>query len=291
MFTRFSQTYKGILLALAGYASFAVGDTTSKYLVQFYSIYQIIGLNCLLASLIMVILIPVLKEDKPLFDTQKPWLHFIKCMATLLIGYLNVLALSHLPMAVFYTVIFVKPLWAAILTALFYGDNGRVYNWVAIAAGFCGVVVAINPGVESFNPWMLLPLVAALCSATGFVVSRSMPTASIFSLGFYPVTMTAVVSFPLLLSVFEMPSLFHWLLFVVNAAGMVGGIAIVSLAFRAVPGYVAAPFQYSQIIYGTVFGFLIFGDVVQVQTVLGAVIIIGSGLFLIYQQSRKDTVS
>lgn len=286
MFKSLNTTQKGMVWALLGYSAFALSDTCAKFLTAEYSFWQIICLDTGLAAVFMIALSPILCPDKNILKIHRPRIHMFRAVLNFLISILFVLSLSKLSLTLAYTLVFAKPFFVAVLVIFIYQEKPHLHRILAIFIGFSGIVIAMRPGMQAFDPWFFLPLLAAFVIALMFVISRSLEGESNFALGFYPAAGTFILSLPMMAATFQTPTLPDFLLFAGSGAGITAGLIGLSLAFRMAPGGAIAPFHYVQMIWGIVLGYLIFGDVPDLWTLAGAAIIIASGLYLL-QYERK----
>ncbi|MCF8495227.1 MAG: DMT family transporter [Alphaproteobacteria bacterium] len=287
MSSTLSPIHKAMLLSALGYAGFSASDAAVKFLTQYYSIFEIIVLIKLCAGCFLLLLAPLICRGRKLFTTKVPLLHALRGVLNALISIIVVLAFSKLPMTNVYAVLFTGPFFAVLLSIFLYGERLTQGRSIAIAAGFSGVLIAMRPGTAAADPLLLLPLCSAAMAALLFTVSRSLRDESIFSLGFWPVMGAALFCLPLAWPDFIIPTPVHIPLFFISGAGIVTGLLCVSLAFRAAPAASVTPFHYTQIIWGTIYGLLIFGDLPDMWTFAGAAVIIASGLYLV-RKERKN---
>jgi len=278
MFSGLSPTYKGILLALSGYSAFAVADICAKWLMQHYTVSQVICIENILAVILLVILSPLLGGLKGTFDRKN--LKINLCRAALNFTLAMILNYSYkiFPLADVYTMIFTKPFMVTLLAFWFFREVASKAQWLAIVAGFIGVIIAMRPGTEVFDPMLFLPLLATVMIALLFFTARFLDKPSAFSAGFFPTLGVAVLAFPLMITDFVMPAID-----LMAALGMTA----VSLSFRIAASSVVAPFLYIEMLWALVFGWLIFGDAPDVWMLTGAGIIILSGIYLLLSERRN----
>jgi drug/metabolite transporter (DMT)-like permease len=287
MFNAFSPAYKGILLALAGYTGFSVADACAKYLTPLYSIYQIVTVETFIAAIILLAFSPFFGGTKDLFKRKFLKINLARGVLNLIITLLVTLSFKYLPLADAYTVIFLMPFMATILSVLFYGQKTSGQVWAAIVFGFSGIVVAFQPTSESFNPFILIPAAAALAIAVMFILSRSLQGSSILSLGFWPMAVSSVLCFPLALTDMKSIDPAHIWIFVIQAGGACIGLTCLSMAFRMAPASLVSPFLYTQMIWGLIFGIFIFGDYPDAWMLIGSAIVILSGIYLTRLAARE----
>lgn len=287
MFSSLSPTYKGILLALIGYSAFAVADICAKWLMQHYTVSQVICIENILAVTLLVILAPLLGGLKGTFDRKN--LKINLCRAALNFTLAMILNYSYkiFPLADVYTMIFTKPFMVTLLAFWFFREVASKAQWLAIVAGFIGVMIAMRPGTEVFDPMLFLPLLATVMIALLFFTARFLDKPSAFSAGFFPTLGVAVLAFPLMITDFVMPEISHMAVFVLLGMMAALGMTAVSLSFRIAASSVVAPFLYIEMLWALVFGWLIFGDVPDVWMLVGAGIIILSGIYLLLSERRN----
>ena len=193
------------------------------------------------------------------------------------------------PLADVYTMIFTKPFMVTLLAFWFFREVASKSQWLAIVAGFIGVIIAMRPGTEVFNPMLFLPLLATVMIALLFFTARFLDKPSAFSAGFFPTLGVAVLAFPLMIGDFVVPEASHMAVFVLLGMMAALGMTAVSLSFRIAASSVVAPFLYIEMLWALVFGWLIFGDVPDVWMLVGAGIIILSGIYLLLSERRNLT--
>lgn len=289
MIPKLNPTQKGILLALMGYTGFSVSDASAKFLTGHYSTMLVITFITLSASVFLLALSPWLGGlAGPRPHTIK--FHLLRTIINFSISILVVMAFARLPLASIYTMIFAMPFIAALLAIPLYKESVTSARWVAIIVGFGGVLIAMRPSPAGFDLDLLLPLGVALGAAVMWIVSRSLDGESAFSMGFYPVFGTFLLTLPFVLTAESLPAPGHIPFFMICGAGVSAGMICLSLAFRAAPSAAVSPFQYSQMIWGLVFGYVLFSDIPDFWTMIGAAIIIASGLGLIFSERGKARV-
>jgi drug/metabolite transporter (DMT)-like permease len=168
-------------------------------------------------------------------------------------------------------------------------------RWSAVGVGFIGVLIMLRPGVATIGPGSIAALAAACCSAFSILLVRKLSaTESTAGIALYS-NLTVVVGMGLLLPFgATLPNLPDFLL--MAASGLVGGTALLVLivAYRRAPAALVAPFQYSQMVWAIVLGFIIWRDIPDPAKLLGAAIVAASGLFILYRETtlgRRPTAS
>ena len=284
---RADRPFRGIALILASAVFLGISDVTSKYLSATLPSIEIAWIRFLVFALIMV---PAMLPGSPLFAlrTKLPGLQVMRGVALLSASLFFISGLRFLPIAEASATSFVSPLIVTALSIFFLGESVGVRRWLATAVGLVGVLIVLRPGSSAFHPAAFFPLVSALSWAFTLVMTRmisgrepvvtTMTYSSIVGLGI----LSALV--PL---VWVAPT-WHDVLF-----GVFVGIAstlgqwIVVLAFRYANASVLAPFSYAQLLWVSILGLVIFGEVPDIWTVIGAAFIVASGLYTLHRERLR----
>lgn len=219
--------------------------------------------------------------------TDKLWLHVLRALCGVLIFYMMINGFKQLGLALSYTLIFVGPFFAALLSIVFLKEKVGIYRWLSMAGGFLGILVVLRPGIEQLHPAALGILLAALLFAVATNIARKIgedePLLA-FSLFGSVISLQAYAVLTFWDGAAVIPRGSQWGLFALIAMFHVGGSLMTARAFSMTETALVAPFHYVQLLWGTLFGIVIFSTVPDVWTALGASLIVMSGLFLIYRE-------
>ena len=294
MFNALSPTYKGLLFALVGYSCFACADAGTKWLTQHYSIYQTIAMENVFSMLIILACAPVIGGIKSLADisAQRDWrVHILRGIFTFSINAVVVYSFAILPLTSVYTAGFMMPFAASLLALFIYKETIGLHRWISITVGFIGILIAFrpwdNPMDISLTAALALagvPITAAILHLSAKSCKHSTPLAMGFwpiALSFIPMSLCALLLEPAPLILTHIP--------VAAAAGAAVGIGFlfVSLAFKIGNAANASAMLYVQMLWGLIFGALIFGDLPTASMAIGAPIIVLSGLYLIWHEHQS----
>jgi drug/metabolite transporter (DMT)-like permease len=231
------------------------------------------------------------------FRAKRPWLNLLRGALHAAATLLFFTAVKYMPLADVFVIYFVEPFMLTAMSALFLGEKVGWRRWLAIVVGFGGAMIVIQPSFEIFGLTALLPVLCAFLFALYLFLNRAIVDAdppltmqTIAGLGgaiFMGVALLIgdradVADFGIALP----GSFFTFALLVVLGALSGYGHLLVVRAFRLAPVSVLAPFQYFEIISATILGFTLFGDFPSPSKWLGVVIIVGSGLFIIWRAHR-----
>ena len=212
----------------------------------------------------------------------------MRTIATTLTGISAFYAFSKLPLAQVYAILFAAPLLITILSIPILGEQVRLRRWVAVLIGLCGVLVVLRPGAEPLTLGHLAALVAAVGGALASIIVRKIgkDERSVVLL-IYPMMTNFMIMGAALPFVHQPMTMEHLGGIVVMSIMALIGSALVIAAYKAGEAVIVAPMQYSQIIWASVFGALLFGETMDFATLLGAVIIIGSGVYIVYAKDAE----
>lgn len=276
-----------LLFAVAAFALYSSMDATAKLLSVRYP------LPVVLAGTAGFALLPIGWMAKrnggwTALRTRRPLLHATRSVLVLLNIGCAFTSYRLLPLADAYAIAFSAPFFITIGSMVFLGEPVGWRRWCAIVAGFAGVLIALKPGEEAFSIGALAAIGSALTYSTQALVMRYMRlTETRESTIFYPslfiFSLTSVVGGEswLDLRAVDMP------LFVL--CGILNGAAQIcfATALRGAPAASVAPFQYTQILWGTLYGLALFGDVPPRSVALGGAIVVGSGLYVLHRETVR----
>ncbi|WP_210484775.1 DMT family transporter [Microvirga antarctica] len=269
----------GIGLMLLGIFLFAVNDVMGKWLVATYSVGQVLLLRSAAA---LVVLLPIIRrQNVPLAVPPRPGLHCVRiCLSTLEVASFYA-AVTYLPLADVMTYYLAGPIYVAAFAYVLLGEKLDAPRIVAIAVGFVGVVVALRPSVATITLPALIALGGSVFYALLMITTRQLrdtPDATLVLGQIIGALLFGAVAAPFAWvwpSALDLSALF--LLGVVSMAGHM----CVNRSLKLAPASVVAPYQYTLIVWAIVLGYLAFGDIVEMGTLVGAGIICGAGLVLL----------
>lgn len=276
----------GAFYALAAFAVFSTHDVVIKFLGGSYAPFQIIFFSTLFSfPLIMFMLIKDRTEGH--LRPVHPWWTLFRTLAAMINTTSAFYAFSVLPLAQVYALIFATPLVITILSIPVLGEHVGFHRWLAVIAGLVGVIVVLRPGATELTLGHLAALSCAFFGAFASIVVRKVGREERTAvLMLYPLIANFIVMGTVMTFFYHpLPLLDLGGVGMVSVLGFAGGLGLV-LAYRASEAAIVAPMQYSQIIWATIFGYFIFGEKVDLPTIIGAGIIILSGLYIVFRESR-----
>jgi drug/metabolite transporter (DMT)-like permease len=278
---------RGIALILATTVCFATLDTLSKLINKHLPINEIIWGRYAFHGLALTLLIgPRMKLD--LIRTAHPWTQILRGLILLVSSGLFTSALLFLPLAEAAALSFVAPLVLNALSVPLLGERVRLSQWIAVAAGFAGVLVIIRPGGQLFSIATALPLGCAVTYALFQIITRKYAGRdSAYTTHFWTALVCTVCLSFTLPFYWKTPEWWGWLTLL--AMGLVGGIGhyLLIRAYEKAPPATLAPFSYVQLVWAGLISWLVFDHIPDAGSMLGMSIIVASGLFAIWMQRRS----
>lgn len=277
----------GIALMCGASLCFTGIDTSAKYLNQYMDTVQVVWARYLGAFLIGLIFInPFSTPD--LMRTGRPWLQLGRSMLLLFSTILNIFALRYLQLDETMSILFATPLLVALLSIPFLGESIGPRRWAAIVVGFIGILIITRPGFGHMHPAALLTVVGTFCFALYNISTRILSTTdSSGTTLFYSSLFGAVVMSLALPFVWTWPN--GWfqaaIMVIMGSCGALGHYLLI-IAHRLAPASILAPFIYTQLIWVIISGYLVFNDLPNHWTLIGACVVIASGLYLLYRERR-----
>jgi len=273
----------GITWMLATMFCFVTLDSTAKYLMQTYPVVQVIWARFFFHLLFVIVLMgPQLARRIKSQSLLHQGMRSLFMFTTTVLFFVGI---SLLPLTTAATIMFMSPVIVTILAIPLLGEKVGLRRWMGIVIGFAGALVVMRPGTDSLQLSILIVLAAAVTHALYQVFTRKLGTRdSPMTSLFYTAIIGALVTTVVVPFYWQPVIAFDWLLFVF--AGIAGGIGHLCLirALRHAPASVVAPFSYSSLLWATVFGFVLFGDLPDVWTLSGAALIICSGLYIFHRE-------
>lgn len=288
---------KAVLLKLASAFLFAMMSGCVRYVSDVTPVGQVVFFRAFWAILPVVVIYAWRRELRAAVTTSRPLGHFFRGLISVVGMFLNFAALARLPIVDVTTLGFASPLITVALSALILKERVRVYRWSAVAIGFVGVLVMLWPHLEIshyVNAASAAATVGAMCAlASAFTNAGSIiqtrrltDTETTSSIVFYFSVICAIGGL--------LTAPFGWIvpnvpqLIALIALGIFGGLSHILLteSYRYAPASLLAPLDYTTLIWAFVIGYWAFGEVPTIYVYLGAAIVAGSGLYVIWRERQ-----
>ncbi|WP_328702458.1 DMT family transporter [Belnapia arida] len=276
----------GIAMMLLGVLLFAVNDTLGKWLVGAYTVGQLFLVRSIAGLCFMA---PFIWRTgpEPFLRPPRPGLQLLRVAFSTLEGSLFFWALTELPLAEVMTYYMAGPIYVTALSPFLLGERVGWRRWTAVAVGFGGVVLALDPSPGSFSAGAVCALVGSFSYACFMVATRKL--AGTPGTVLMTAQLVAAVLFGgvlVLVQGWTPPGALDLVLMLCLGLGSLSGNLCVNQALRMAPASVVVPYQYTLILWGMLFGYLFFGEMVGPLTLAGAAVIIGAGLFIFMREQQ-----
>ena len=274
------------LFLLAG-VCFSTLDTTAKWLVRDHTLFLVVWARYIGQ---MVVVTPVAwhRGGNDFWRTRHLGTQLARsvCLVVATVCFFG--ALRFLPLAEASAITFLAPMFAVFLSMPVLGEKPTRARWIAAIVGFVGILILVRPGAAAFHPAAALLVLAALANALYQLLTRKLPNDTPYTTLFYSALVgTAVLS--LALPVAELPKevTAHDAVFLLLLGVFAGlGHYLLIGAFLAAPASLVAPFAYLQMIWATLYGYVVFGQLPDGFSAIGMAVIVASGVGLVWHERR-----
>jgi drug/metabolite transporter (DMT)-like permease len=283
------QNLKGVLLAFAAFAAYSWSDASVKLVGGDLSPYQSAFLGAVFGLAGFPFLMKPGDHWLDVVRTSNRPLWLLRFFAASMGSIGAVIAFTHLSMAEAFVLIFLLPCFVTIMSVLFLKEQVGVRRWGAVALGFIGTLIVLRPGFRELSIGHLGAVFGGLSGAISIICYRAIgPTEKNISLYSAGVLGVLVVSGLLMIPDFRIPTLEQWIYLAgYGLLAAVGGILLMYAANHA-PAALIGPTQYSQMLWAVLFGYLVFGDTVDMPMVAGIVLICGSGFLTLVRERVRN---
>lgn len=283
-----SGNTRGALLALLGFALFATHDVLVKAMGATYAPFQIVFFSVLFSFPLAVFML--MRDAKPgsLRPVNPGWM-VARTVSVVITGLGAFYAFSSLPLAQVYAILFAAPLLITLMAIPILGERVRLRRGLAVVVGLIGVLVVLRPGTVELELGHIAALAAAVGGAFSSVVVRKIgPQERRVVLMVYPMMANFVLMACVMPFTYQpMPVTDLGAMLVIACLAFVAMMFIIA-AYSAGQAVIVAPMQYSQIIWAAAYGMLFFDETIDLMTLLGAGIIIASGVYIVLREGRSD---
>lgn len=283
-----SPNTRGAILGLLGFGIFSIHDVIVKYLGATYSPFQILFFSVLFAFP-MISFMLVRDSLAGTMRPHHPWWTALRTLSLLISGGCGFYAFSVLPLTQTYSILFAVPLVITLLAIPMLGEKVGLHRGGAVLIGLIGVLIVVRPGASEITSGHAAAFVTVFFSSLASVIVRRVGKEE---------RNLVLLMFPMLASFVVMGALMPLDykpmplndLIAIAALSVLGFVALnfMIIAYQTGEAAVVAPMQYSQMLWATLYGFLIFSETPEQHTLIGAAVIIASGLYIVFRESRKN---
>ena len=298
---------KGIIFILLAMMVFSAQDGIMKYIFNFVSLYEVYLIRTVV-SFVLILIFLILTKKPIVFKSHYPFLTFCRVIL-FFFGFSSFyISLTVLPLGTATALFFVTPFLITIFAHFFLNEKIGPRRWSAVAVGFVGVYVTLNPDFSNFNYLSLLPILCALCYSLSMIIIKKTSDkdsvytqtftfyigAIIFSLFFYFIIGDGkfnTTDHPASQFIFRewFVDLENSYLFMVST-GFTATIAFLLLftAYSIASPAVVSPFEYSILLWSPLIGWIYFKEIPTLNTIIGIIIIVSSGIYIFLREKTQD---
>jgi drug/metabolite transporter (DMT)-like permease len=280
---------RGIGFICLSMALFVVNDALVKYASETMPAAQLIFVRGVMASLLVLTIVHATGAAPRLGEVLHRWVA-LRALVDAVGTFLYLVALFHLPIANATAINMAAPLFIAVFAVFFLREQIGVGRWLAIVAGFGGVLLIIRPAADAFNVYAVVCLVGTVLMAVRDLLTRKIGA------GVPAVVITFATAIAITLFAGAMSALqgwrtfgaFEFALLATASVFLAGGYLCLVLAMRFGELSVVGPFRYSGLLWALLIGFAVWGDVPDLLAWAGIALLIGSGLFLLHRERLRS---
>ncbi len=301
-----SDNIKGIGFIALAMLIFSLQNIAVKFINGGYPVLEIVIFRSFIALPATLFLFR-LEGGRGLPITRQPKFEYLRGGFLFLSYTTYFMGLAALPLADVASIRFSAPIFITLLSVILLGEQVGPRRWIALLVGFAGVLFIVRPGSATFNLGSVFVLIATTFYSLNVMVTRKLRTTdSSATMAYYSTLVYLVAAFVLaplavfvgempgahpsiafLLRPWTMPTLLDWL--IMSGLGLVwaSGMYLMARAYSLALASVAAPFEYVALPINTMWGFLIWQEIPTIATMVGALLTLGSGVYVLYRERRE----
>ena len=276
----------GIIFAILAYFSFSLLDTIQKTAVIYHSIFQILFLKYFF-TLFLSVTESVRKKNKIFYKTKKIRLQITRSILSIIESGCFVLSFRYLSLADAHSIGSLTPIIVVTLSAVLLREQVNFKTWIAIFFGFLGVLIIMRPGLSIFDPKSLIPLGAAFFLGLYQIITRKVSEYDSSETSLFYTSIVGIVLMSFLMPFFWYPmQAFSYILFLGIGIFFSLGIYFQIIALSFAKASVVQPFHYTLILWAIILGYIFYKDIPDIFTIVGALIITLSGIYVLNSRSK-----
>ncbi|MDO6963367.1 DMT family transporter [Rhizobium alvei] len=270
---------------LSGMLMFTLNDTMGKWLVGIFPIGQVILLRSIAALIVLAPFVwkigvrPLISVDRPLLQISRVVLSTAEVSAFYF-------AVAYMPLADVMTYWLASPIYVAALSPFLLGERVGWRRWTAIAIGFVGVMVALEPSKAVFSAPALISIFGSMAFAFMMITARSLRGTPDTVLVFWQTLGAGVAGLATIPFAWVPPAASDVALLALLGVVSMTAHVLVNRAFKLADAAIVAPLQYTQLFWAIIFGYIFFHDLPSATMMAGAALIVASGLFIFFRENK-----
>ena len=281
-----SKNQLGFLYMFLSICGFSLMDVIVKWSVD-YPIGQILFFRGFFGIIFYFFIIP---RDRihNFYNTKRPGLHSLRCIAGLIAIVAIFIALRKLPLATVVSISFAAPIFTTIFSIFLLSERVGIYRWLAVLVGFIGILIITEPGISELNIYYIFPIIFCLGLSYVAITLRQLSSTEpvwLISLFFsIAITLLSLITIPF---GWVMPSFNH--LMILSLIGIFGGVSNLwlSQSYKYSEVSLVTPLKYLTLVFAIIFGYFIWGEIPTLKTLVGAFLVIVSTLIIFRREIYK----
>ena len=274
-----SKNQLGFLYMFISICAFSIMDLIVKW-SENYPIGEVLFFRGFCGMIPIFFLIPKERYFN-FYKTNRPFLHFKRCVSGLVAIVAIFIALRKLPLATVVSITFAAPIFTTIMSIFFLSEKVGLYRWLAVLVGFIGILIISEPGFSSLNFYYIYPIIFCLgLSYVAIAIKQLSSTEPVWLIGLYFSFSIMIMSFFTLPQGWIMPNLKD--LFLLCMVGILGGLANLWLtqSYKFAEVSLVTPLKYLALLFAIFFGYIFWDETPTTKTLLGAALVIISSIII-----------
>ena len=274
-----SKNQLGFLYMFISICAFSIMDLIVKW-SENYPIGEVLFFRGFCGMIPIFFLIPKERYFN-FYKTNRPFLHFKRCVSGLVAIVAMFIALRKLPLATVVSITFAAPIFTTIMSIFFLSEKVGLYRWLAVLVGFIGILIISEPGFSSLNFYYIYPIIFCLgFSYVAIAIKQLSSTEPVWLIGLYFSFSIMIMSFFTLPQGWIMPNLKD--LFLLCMVGILGGLANLWLtqSYKFAEVSLVTPLKYLALLFAIFFGYIFWDETPTIKTLLGAALVIISSIII-----------
>jgi len=276
-----SGNHLGAILTTASALAFVINDAAMKWAIQLIPLFELLVVRGLIAVPLICLAMLITRQLLKTVSRADAFLIGWRLLAEVAITYFLLIALKNMPISHVTLILQAAPLGLTLVAALMMGETVSVRRWVAILFGFIGVIIIIRPGTAGFSPYAIFAVLPVFCIVIRDMVTRrlspTIPSLPIAALTAFVILLLAMIMMPKTGS--AMPTLSQLVIITIAAVAILTAYLLSVKIMRVGDVGFVAQFRYTGIVWAVIIGFFVFGEVPDMWTVAGALLIMATGIY------------
>ena len=274
-----SKNQLGFLYMFLSVCAFSLMDLIIKWTAD-YPLGQVVFFRGFFGIVFYFFVIPKNRINN-FYQTKRAFLHFLRCFVGLIAMVAIFIALRNLPLATVVSISFAAPIFTTIFSIFFLSERVGIYRWLAVVIGFVGILIITEPGFESLNIYYIFPIIFCIGLSYVAIAIRQLSSTEpvwLISLNFsIVITIAGLCTLPY---GWKIPSFIDF--FVLSLIGLFGGIANLwlSQSYKFSEVSLVTPLKYLGLVFAIFFGYLIWGEVPSLKSLIGGLLVILSSIII-----------